>query len=173
MAAECDDMPEKLTDSKNLAKFVRNVLPGLLARMKRRHGWADIPRTVVHDKASYMVPPAHDLLQPHFAAALRQAGFRSWVGDEGDASWMVRKFGDVYPHETAIAHVRRLLDTDFAHTNLHETPAHFRQRAQQVEDHMNSDAFTAPGGTGLLGLAKELRSRCEEVVRRGGQRIPK
>ena len=126
LASERADLPEKLTDSKNLAKFIRNVLPGLLEQMKHRHGWADIPRCVVHDKASYMVPPAHDRLQTHFAAALRQAGFRSWVGDECDsASWMVRKFGDVYPHETAIAHVRRLLDTDFAHTDLHEAPAQF------------------------------------------------
>ena len=77
------------------------------------------------------------------------------------------------PHETAIAHIRRLLDTDFAYTKLHETPEHFRRRMQQVEDHMNSDAFAAPGGQGLLGLAKELRSRCEEMIRRGGQRVPK
>ena len=49
----------------------------------------------------------------------------------------------------------------------------FRLRMKRVEDHMNSEAFTAPGGRGLLGLAKVLRSRCEEVVRHQGQRIPK
>lgn len=174
LAAGRADMPEKLTDSRNLAKFVQNVLPGLLEKMKQRHGWSDIPRTLVHDKASYMVPPAHDRLQTHFAATLRKAGLRSWVGDEGaSASWMVTKFGDVYPHETAIAHVRRLLEGDFRHTSIHETPAHFKQRMQRVEDHMNSDAFAAPDGHGLLGLAKELRSRCEEVIRRNGARIPK
>ena len=137
-------------------------------------GWTDIPRTVVHDKASYMAPPAHDGLQTHFASALRESGFRSWVGGEADsAKWMVRKLGDVNPHETAISHIRRLLDTDSAHTKLHETPAHFRQRVQKVEDFMNSDSFTAPGGAGLLGLAKSLRARCEEVVLRRGERIPK
>ena len=77
------------------------------------------------------------------------------------------------PHETALAHMRRLLDKDFAHTKLHETLAHFRQRMQRVEDHMNSDAFAAPGGAGLIGFARELRSQCEEVMRRQGQRIPK
>ena len=33
---------------------------------------------------------------------------------------------------------------------------------------MNSDSFAAPNGQGVLGLAKELRSRCEEMIRRGG-----
>ena len=42
-----------------------------------------------------------------------------------------------------------------------------------VEDHMNSPAFAACGGSGLEGLAKELRNRCEEVVRRRGERLPK
>ncbi len=51
--------------------------------------------------------------------------------------------------------------------------AHFKARMQRVEDHMNSDAFAAPDGTGLLGLAKELKSRCEEVVKSGGRCIPK
>ena len=68
---------------------------------------------------------------------------------------------------------RGLLDSDFAHRDLHETPAHFSLRMKKVEDHMNSEAFTAPGGRGLLGLAKDLRSRCEEVIKRDGQRIPK
>ena len=96
------------------------------------------------------------------------------MGDEGDdASWMVRKFGDIYPHETAISHIRRLLESDFVCTKLHESPEHFKARMQQVENHMNSDAFAAPDGQGLLGLAKELRSRCEDMIRRGGQRIPK
>ena len=76
-------------------------------------------------------------------------------------------------HETVIAHIRRLLDGDFAHHKLHETPAHFIQRMQQVEDHMNSAAFAACGGGGLQGLAKELRIRCEEVIRRKGERLPK
>ena len=56
---------------------------------------------------------------------------------------------------------------------LHKSTEHFKARMQQVEDHMNSDAFAAPDGRGLLGLAKELRSRCEDMIRRGGQRIPK
>ena len=44
---------------------------------------------------------------------------------------------------------------------------------QQVENFMNSAAFAAEGGDGLLGLAKSRRERCEEVVRRGGKRLPK
>ena len=33
--------------------------------------------------------------------------------------------------------------------------------------------FASPGGTGLLGLGKELRPRCEELIRRKGERLPK
>ncbi len=86
-----------------------------------------------------MVTPAHDRLHIGFASALEEAGFRSWVSSSADsAQWLVKKFGDVYLHETCIAHIRRLLDGDFAHQQLHETPTHFMQRMRQVEDHMNS-----------------------------------
>ena len=44
---------------------------------------------------------------------------------------------------------------------------------QLVENHLNSDAFAAAGGRGLLGLAKDLRPRCEELLRRMGGRLPK
>ena len=35
------------------------------------------------------------------------------------------------------------------------------------------EAFAAPGGRGLEGLAKDLRSRCTELIRRKGERLPK
>ncbi len=152
------DLPMKLTDSANVAKFVRNVLPGILERMKAKYKWADVPRTVVHDKASYFVTATHDRLQVGFASALRAARFRSWAGgDDGTEStkWLVKKFGDVYVHETLISHIRRLLGGDFATTKLFETPAQFVLRMGRVEQHLNSKDFAAPGGGGLLGLAKE------------------
>jgi hypothetical protein len=46
-------------------------------------------------------------------------------------------------------------------------------RMKNVEDYMNSAEFSRKDGRGLLGLAKDLRSRCEEVVKRQGERIPK
>ena len=42
-----------------------------------------------------------------------------------------------------------------------------------MEDHLNSAAFAAPDGTGLLGPAKELRPRCQRVVELKGERVPK
>ena len=96
------------------------------------------------------------------------------MGDGNDsASWLIKKFADVYLRETVISHIRRLLDGDFMHNQLHKTPNHFAQRLQQVEDHMNYPAFAACGGNGLEGLAKELHNRCEGVVRRRGERLPK
>ena len=121
-----------------------------------------------------MVSPLHDRLVTEFAASLESNGFRSWVGGGDDsASWLVKKLGDLYLHETVISHIRRLLDGDFCHHKLYETPAHFKKRMQLVEDHLNSDAFAAAGGRGLLGLAKELRPRCQEFIRRHGARLPK
>ena len=150
------------------------ALPGLLETMKRKYGWADLPRTLVHDKASYTVTPAHDRLQINFAAGLREGGFHSWIGDENaSASWLAKKLGDVYIHETAISPVRRLLDGELVHNQIHEAPAHFRKRMQQVEDYMNSPDFKAPDGAGLLGLAKQLLPRCRALVDARGERLPK
>ena len=90
------------------------------------------------------------------------------------SNWLVKKLGDLYLHETAISHIRRLLGDDFACTHLGETPSHFRGRMDKVENHMNSIAFArAGGGGGLEKLAKELRPRCQELIRLKGERLPK
>ena len=167
------ELPDKLCDSRNLAKFVRHVLPRELDAMKRQYGWPDVPRVVLHGKAPYMVTWAHQRLNAVFAGALRDSGFTSWVGDNASTEWLVRKLGDVYPHETVNSHVRRLLDQEFPCSALSETPAHFRARMLKVEAHMNSPSFAAPGGSGLLGLATELRPRCRTVVKLKGERVPK
>ena len=175
-ASQDSSLPAQFNDSANLAKFVSNVLPGILEHMKRQHGWSDLPRTVVHDKASYMCTTAHQRLQISFADALRAAGLRSWVGAASgfdSTQWLVKKWGDVYVHETLISHIRRLLEREFTCNKLHESPAEFTRRMKQVEGHLNSDRFAAPGGGGLLALAKELPERCREVIRRQGARIPK
>ena len=166
--------PSKLNDAANLAKFVRNILPGILLEMQEEHNWPNVPRTVVHDKASYMVTSAHDRLQQTFAAALTAAGFCSWVGGASDSTkWLVKKWGDVYLHETVISHIRRLLDDDFACRRLGETVPQFTQRMHKVADYMNSPAFAATDGRGLQGLAAQLHTRCQWVVRHKGQRYPK
>ena len=175
VAAESDaSLPVKLNDSANLAKFIRNVLPDFLADMGRAHSWSNLPRVVVHDKASYMVNTPGEQLNPVFGGALAEAGFRSWVGPQGSSTqWMSNKWGDVFLHETAIAHIRRLLATRFVSTRVDETWAQFRARMQAVEDYMNSDDFPVSGGQGLNGLAKELHTRCRAVVQRKGARLPK
>lgn len=173
-AAGDSTLPQKLTDTKNVGKFVTNVLPRLLHDMKAKHGWSDVPRTVVHDKASYFVANVQDRLSWGFAEALRKAGFRSWLGDAtASTKWLVKKWGDVYVHETLISHIRRLLDTDFASDKVYETPTQFSRRMQKVEDFLNSDDFAAPNGGGLAALAKEMRARCQKVIDLKGERIPK
>lgn len=168
------EYPSKLNDSDNLGKFIKFVLPNILQKMCKKYKWKSVPRTVVHDKASYMVSTLYERLNSTFAAALKDAGLTSWVGDDrASTHWMAGKFGDVYVHETAISHVRRLLDTDFMCTSLTESFAHFEARMKKVEDHMNSKDFAAKDGGGLASLATHLRDRCQDVINRQGERIPK
>ena len=174
-AARNPNYPSSLCDSVNLAKFVRFILPEILEEMKEQYGWKTTPRTIVHDKASYMVTHCHQRLNAIFAGALEESGFTSWIGGNHDTtSWLVKKWGDVYIHETVISHVRRLLDNEFTCSRLNETPAQFAARMEAVQAFMNSPDFAREGGgRGLAGLARELRSRCELVISRKGERIPK
>ena len=102
---------------------------------------------------------AHQRLSAIFAGGLRDGGFASWVGDNVSVEWLVRKPGDVYPHETVNSHVRRLLGEEFTCNTLAETPAHFRARMLKMDEFTHSPSDAAPGGAGLHGLAKELRPR--------------
>ena len=166
-------LPFKLHDSHNLGKFIRNVLPGILGDMKSKYRWANLPRTIVHDKASYMATTHHDRLQVAFGSALSETGFTSWVGDSSaSCKWLLARWGDVYLQETAISHIRRLLDTEFPCTRLHETAKQFEKRMRIVQDHMNSKSFSARSG-GLSSLVRHMHQRCKEVVRRKGERLPK
>ena len=103
------------------------------------------------------------------------------AGDSNDvraevalASTPGRLLGRCGPRETVIAHVRRLLDNQFTCSRLDETPAHFVTRMEAVQNFMSSESFARDGGgRGLARLARELRNRCEEVIARQGERIPK
>ena len=174
-ASKDPDLPAKLNNSADLAKFVVNVLPKILAEMQRKYKWTTIPRVVVHDKASYMVTSLHDRLNVTFAGALEKAGFTSWVGDDVHAAtkWLVAKWGDVHVHETAISHIRRLLDTVYTAQKLHETSVQLRVRMQKVAELTNSASFAAAGGRGLAGLVKDAHARCDIVIKSKGERAPK
>ena len=168
------DAPSKLNKSGPLACFVRKVLPDLLGDMRQGHGWNSIPRVLVHDKASYMVNTSTQQLNQVFAGALSEAGFRSWTGPPGASTkWLASNLGDVYLHETAIAHIKRLLREKFVCLRVGETFPQFKQRMRRVQDYMNSDEFArGPDGRGLQGLAKDLRARCEQLLDGKGERLP-
>ena len=166
--------PAALNNSIALACFVRKVLPDVLRGMQQEHGWKNLPRVVVHDKASYMVNDKAQMLNPVFGGALAEAGLRSWTGPTGsDTKWLASRLGDLYLHETVISHIRRLLMQEFVCVRVDETYPQFKRRMRKAQDFMNSDAFRRdPDGAGLPGLAKDLRKRCEELKGRHGQRLP-
>jgi len=56
---------------------------------------------------------------------------------------------------------------------LEVQPVHFKGRMERIADHMNSPAFAARDGTGLFGLAMELRPRCQAPTKAKGERLPK
>ena len=89
------------------------------------------------------------------------------------SEWLVKKWGDVCPHETVNSHIHRLLDTYFACWRLQETVPEFMARVKKVEKFMNSKRFAWKGGRGLKELGASLRSRCKEVIDRKGERIPR
>ena len=98
--------------------------------MQKKYKWFSMPRTVVHDKASYMVNGKGEKLNRNFADALQAAGLRSWAicGEEGSTEWMAGRFSDVYLYETVIAHIRWCLDHKFPHATPGETFSQFTSR---------------------------------------------
>ena len=165
-------LPARLNNGAELAKFLRNVLPGILEEMKQQHGWTRVPRTVVHDKASYFVAPRSQRLAEPFVDALRSVGLKSWLGDaDEDCSWLAGRLGDVYPHETAISHIRRGLEQRFPCRSSGETRAQFARRVARVQDYLNSDDFQAPDGGGLASLAQSLHRRCARMMELEGGRL--
>ena len=80
------------------------------------------------------------------------------VGIVSDTTeWLAPRWGNVYLHETVIAHIRRLLDTDYRCASLNETAPRFQGRMNRVAAHLHSPNFRAHGGRGMCGLAKDLR----------------
>ena len=103
-----------------------------------------------------MVNTATQQLNQVFGGALSEAGFRSWTGPQGASTqWLDSHLGDVYLHETAISHIRRLLREKFVCLRVGETSPQSRQRMKKVQDYMNSEEFARePDGRGLAGSAK-------------------
>lgn len=165
-------LPGRLNSGDGIAKFVKNVLPGILEQMKEAHGWADTPRTVVHDKASYFVAPRSQRLAKPYADALHAARLRSWLGDgDADCAWLAGRLGDAFPHETLIRHIRGALEEKFPRWSEGETPAQFGGRMAKVQAFLNSDSFAAPSGGGLESLSRSLRGRCARMLELEGGRL--
>ena len=101
--------------------------------------------------------------------------FQSWVGDsDADTSWLCGKLGDLYLHETVVSHIRRLLATKFRRTALSESPAQFCNRMAKVEEYMNEEMCSKTGeGDSLVRLGKRLHTRCDQLIKLKGERIPK
>ena len=72
-ASRDESLPARLNEAGELGKFIKNASPGILEEMRDEYGWSRTPRTVVHDKASYMVASRSQRLSAPFASALRAA----------------------------------------------------------------------------------------------------
>ena len=171
-AARDETLPSRLNESRELGKFIQNVLPGILEEMRDAYSWSRTPRTVVHDKASYMVAPKSQRLSAPFADALRAAKLKSWLGDEdANCSWLAGRLGDMYPHETVISHIRNGLSHRYPRATPGETRNRFATRMDKVVAYMNSSDFAKRDGGGLLALAQALRSRCQRMKDLNGERL--
>ena len=167
----CKDTDSTLANSSDLANFVASVLPEQLDEMKEKWGWSNVPRVILHDKASYFIDNRKNKLNPQFAKGLGKGKFTSWVGDaDADTSWLSGKLGDLYLHETCVSHIRRLLATTFRRTAIAESPGHFCRRMAKVEQYMNEEMGE---GLSLQNLGKELHERAESLEKLVGERLPK
>lgn len=157
-----------LGNAKKVAEFVKDRLPVVLEGMQREFKWSSVPRVLLHDKATYFVNNTANQLQDEFAAALKAGRFRSWAED--GTSWLSGHLGDLYPHESVISHVRRLLSTKFAKCALYETPTQFAARMKKVEHYLN---YEMKDGESLEKLNKALHNRAKQLKDLQGERIPK
>ena len=160
------DKAAKLNSSATAADFVMNHLQSSLDDMKAKWGWSNTPKVILHDKASYFVDSVNHRIRPTFAQGLKAGKFKSWC--EEDTKWLGAHLGDLYPHETVISHIRRLLSTKFSKCSLWETPQQFAARMKKVEHYMNTEMEES-----LQSLGKALLPRAVELKRRNGERIPK
>ena len=95
------------------------------------------------------------------------------MGDgAADVSWLSGRLGDVYPHETATTHGRRLLSHNPPCALTGETLAQFSGRLGRVEEHMNS-ADSGRDAESLLRVSQCMRARCQMVIDPEVERIPK
>ena len=85
---------------------------------------------------------------------------------------MAPRFGDVYPHETCISHIRRLLDHKFVRTDPKESFIQFRHKMAKVEAYLNSDDYTMREDGDLWALCQDMKDRCKAVLARKGDRLP-
>ena len=156
----------KLNSSAGAAKFIMNRLQPCLESMKKEFNWSNTPKVILHDKASYFVDSTQNRVNRTFAAGLKPGNFKSWCQE--DTQWLGSHLGDLYPHESVISHVRKLLSTKFAKGSLWETPTQFAARMKKVEEHMNYEMSDC-----LERLGKALLPRAAELKKRLGERIPK
>ena len=134
--------------------------------MKKEFRWANTPKVLLHDKASCFVDTCNNQLNKTFAQGLRSGRFRPWCQE--DTKLLAAHLGDLYPHESVISHIRRLLSTKFSKCSLWETPQQFAARMKKVENYMNTEMQDS-----LAALGKALLPRAEELKKRQGERIPK
>ena len=132
--------------------------------LNEKRVWANTLTVLLHDKASYFVDSSNNQLNKTFAQGLRSGRFKSWCQE--DTKWLAAHLGDLYPHETVISHIRRLLSTKFSKCSLWETPQQFAARMKKVESYMNTEMD-------LAALGKALLPRAEDLKKRRGERLPK
>ena len=73
--------------------------------------------------------------------------------------------------ESAISHIRRVLENRFPRSTPGEMRARFATRMSKVQEYLNSSDLRAKDGGGLDALAKSLRERCRRVSLLKGERL--
>ena len=121
----------------------------------------DQPDIIMVDRGVGFWSPQGQITR-RFKAALEEAGFKTFNGDEG---WkQPGKLADLLLHETAVAWIRKKETTCRLTTPWTETVPQFGSRLKQVVQEIN-------GSHDVEGLCRQLPKRIQMLIDREGDRL--
>ena len=122
------------------------------------------PRTIFVDRSNAFYIQATGALTEKYAAALREHGFKNFMGD--NCRCQVGQMGDILLHETAVAWIRRLERRSMPARVYEETIEEFGTRMKGIVSDIN-------GKYDVSGLCRGLPDRISALVAARGAKLEK
>ena len=145
-------------------EYIDLAIGKLQGVMNVRFPGTNKPRILMSDRGGAFYNSSSGYITDEYKASCDRHGFRPLMGD--DASRQSGDSQDLMLHETTVAWLRFLLKRSLPKKPWEETREAFETRlkaqTQYVNDHYDVDS-----------LCRQFPERMEELIRRGGNRLPK